>query len=1065
MNARRWIAVVIVLLLVTGAITLVALPGIVRRVAEAQVRTLTGRPTVIERVELAVFRGRATVHSVRLMERDGTTPFAEFPRLDLRVSLPSLLVGHVWIRELSLTDSIVRLVRLPNAELNVSDLLGKSESTEKRHDITVDHFRIVGGTVTLQDLAVPGAPVWRSEQMAIDARNVSTRRDDGTAVATSVTAGAPVRITVSKLRLHPIHMEAAATIEGLDLTPAQVYFPPSAQFRIERGRLSTTATIVVDAADGIRADATGRMDDVVLADTKRGDVVARMPALTAQVAGFALRDDGLAMRQFAANGTVSVRDPTVKGGGFKPSTVRVNVSDLTWPATTPGVVDVQASIPGGGTLAVAGTVRPPPAATQLALRVAGMSLAPWAQFFPVNAAIAGVASVDLRIDEPLAAGVPAHVLGTAAVDRLSVSDAGREVLGSRRVEAGGLEVHWPERLAVQRVVVTGPRAVIERDAAGKFALTTLAAAGDAAPRSSASPSAPPLRVTVGEVVVRGGAVLWRDATVKPAARLDIADLEATITGGGWPLSGPLGVRLGLRPPGGGRVNVTGRLGIDPVSADVRVTTRNAELAPYRPYLPTTAGVSGAADLDLAIVVPTVAEPRATARGSAALARVDVRDGQRTIARAERAMATGVDVAWPERIVVQRLALARPWILLERDDKGALPLRALFPAGGGSASATPGPDVTISHVTVEDGGLRVVDRAISPAFAVDVAAGRLRADGLSTGTTAPAKLDLTARVGGTAELALRGTLGALGGPLKLDLDGELREFAVPRANSYLVDQVGWKSREGRVSAKVRARIDGDALNAKTDIRVSRLQLVRATDKDEAQNRIGLPLGTLTSLMKDRRGDIRISLPVGGRLNDPRFDLRDTIWSAVRTVALNAITLPVSWIGRVQVSADSKIQKIHVDPLPFEPGTAELTPDGRVRLTRLTAFLEQLPDVRLALTPVVSAGDIAEIQRRTTTVTREARPSAEGAALPRVAVADPPPLPASVAPDLAKRRLEAVRDAFKQAGVERDRFVETAVAERNTAEAQIELEVLEPEGERPSKMRQLMRKLGVTRGDDD
>ena len=94
------------------------------------------------------------------------------------------------------------------------------------------------------------------------------------------------------------------------------------------------------------------------------------------------------------------------------------------------------------------------------------------------------------------------------------------------------------------------------------------------------------------------------------------------------------------------------------------------------------------------------------------------------------------------------------------------------------------------------------------------------------------------------------------------------------------------------------------------------------------------------MKDRRGDITVSVPVGGRLSDPRFDLRETIWSAVRTVAINAITLPVSWIGRVQFSADSRIQRIEVDPLPFEPGTAELTPDGRTRVTRVTAFLEQL-----------------------------------------------------------------------------------------------------------------------------
>ena len=43
------------------------------------------------------------------------------------------------------------------------------------------------------------------------------------------------------------------------------------------------------------------------------------------------------------------------------------------------------------------------------------------------------------------------------------------------------------------------------------------------------------------------------------------------------------------------------------------------------------------------------------------------------------------------------------------------------------------------------------------------------------------------------------------------------------------------------------------------------------------------------MKDRRGDITLAFPVGGRLSDPRFDFRDAIWGAVRTVAINAVTL--------------------------------------------------------------------------------------------------------------------------------------------------------------------------------
>ena len=217
-----------------------------------------------------------------------------------------------------------------------------------------------------------------------------------------------------------------------------------------------------------------------------GEPLALVPALTAQVSGFGLRDEAFQVQRFVADGTMSIRDPTAKGRAvFTQSTVRANVADLTWPATTPGRVDVQASIPGGGALSVTGTVRPPPAATQLSLRVARLNLAPWAQLFPVGATVAGIASADLRIDEPVAPGFRRASQGTVAVERLGVADGGQQLLGAGRVEASGLELHWPERLVVGRVV-SGPRAIVERDADGNFPLQNLVTRGE-----RPGPQAPP----------------------------------------------------------------------------------------------------------------------------------------------------------------------------------------------------------------------------------------------------------------------------------------------------------------------------------------------------------------------------------------------------------------------------------------------------------------------------------------------------------------------------------------------------------------------------------------------
>jgi Domain of Unknown Function (DUF748) len=783
--------------------------------------------------------------------------------------------------------------------------------------------------------------------------------------------------------------------------------------------------------------------------------------------------------------------------GLAPSRVRASVADFTWPATTPGRVEVVTGIPGGGTLAVAGTVRPPPANTQLELRLANLDLAPWARMLPVAARLTGVAEANLRMNEPLASGVPARVQGVIAVNRPGVSDGQRELLGARRIEAHGLELHWPRRLVIKSVLVSEPRGVVERDRAGNLPLASLLStppspAAGPPPAPSPPPAAPPLAVEIAEVAVKDGRLTWRDTAVSPAATLAVSGIEASVAGVGWPLRQPLGVRLALRPPGGGHLGVSGRVGLDPLTADVRVVSRDTELAPYQSYLPTAARLGGAADADLVVVVPPPGERRVTVRGSAALTRVDVRDGERTVARVERASATGVELDWPGRLAIDQVALVRPWLLIERDRQGGLPLRTLMapaprtggpPATGGESGGAEPLAVSIKRLVAEEGGARIVDNAVSPPFAVDLQPATLRAEGFSTRPGAPVRVDLQGRVAASAELAVRGTVGVIGAPLRIDLTGELREFAVPRTNPYLAQQVGWQTREGRLTTALQCRIEGDALSARTDIRLSRLQLARAASHDEAQTRIGLPLGLITTLMKDKRGDITLSFPVGGRLSDPRFDFRDAIWGAVRTVAVNAITLPVSWIGRVQFTPDSRIERIQVDPIPFAPGTPTLTPVGDTRVGRLVAFLDQLPSAGLALMPTVSPRDAEELRRRTVEVelervARQSRLSREDAAArvftqhnPGRAVPDDPeaivaalvervPTPtAEQLSELATQRVQTVRAAVARAGVDAARLTDGEPRPREGAESQIEIEVREPDAVKPSKIRETLRKLGV------
>ena len=342
--------------------------------------------------------------------------------------------------------------------------------------------------------------------------------------------------------------------------------------------------------------------------------------------------------------------------------------------------------------------------------------------------------------------------------------------------------------------------------------------------------------------------------------------------------------------------------------------------------------------------------------------------------------------------------------------------------------------------------------------------------------------MAGRAGPSGEMALRGAVRALGDhPLLVDVTGEVRDFAIPRTNPYMLQQVGWQTSAGSLHSTFHCKVDGDALSAKTDLRISELQLLRAAARDEAENRIGMPLGMLVSLMKDRRGDIKLSIPVSGRVGDPRFDVRDTIWRAVRTVTVNAVTLPFSWVGRVRLDAGSRIERLEVDPIPFPPAAGTLTPDAEQRVSRLVAFMSELPEARLAVTPVVSSRDAAELRRlrvesAVERMTRDGRLSRDLAAerlyekrfpgrrvpgtteATLAALAEAETVGDTDLDELASRRLSAVRGALKRAGVDGDRLPERVV-ERGDGPGQVQLEVVESPTERPSRVRRLLDRLGV------
>jgi hypothetical protein len=302
---------------------------------------------------------------------------------------------------------------------------------------------------------------------------------------------------------------------------------------------------------------------------------------------------------------------------------------------------------------------------------------------------------------------------------------------------------------------------------------------------------------------------------------------------------------------------------------------------------------------------------------------------------------------------------------------------------GSATPSQLPAIEIGTAIVEEGFIRFVDRTTTPAFAEEMSRLNSTARTLGSAPDSRSPFTITGRLTGGAPFNLEGTVGPPLGPLRLEVRGKLENLALSHLNPYLRQYFGWVARRGALSVTVDYRIENDRLDAKNEVVVSSPDVAPSRRGDQLRAKVGVPVDTLVSLLKDARGEVKMSVPVTGVVSAREFDFGDAVWEGVRKTVINVLALPVSWIGKVFYTEDSRIDTIQIWPVTFEPGSTQVRRDIAAQVERLATFLRDAPGLSLMLKPVVTAEDVAALARevarkRLEAFTRESREPVEAAA---------------------------------------------------------------------------------------
>jgi hypothetical protein len=318
----------------------------------------------------------------------------------------------------------------------------------------------------------------------------------------------------------------------------------------------------------------------------------------------------------------------------------------------------------------------------------------------------------------------------------------------------------------------------------------------------------------------------------------------------------------------------------------------------------------------------------------------------TVLTLDEITATGVTVeGLPPEISIDNIKLHKPFARIEISPDGDLNMsgwfRTLQRDETGTAGETNQPQqgskLAVNRIEISDGRTNFSDLSLSPSFNMTID----DLDGAFTGFTLEPEntvaLELKGRVNEYGSAVITGRLRPFNALRYSEINMSNRNIMTSVLSPYAARFAGREIASGRLNLDLKYLLNDGNLDGDHDIEFTNLVLGDRVKSPGAQD---LPLDLAIALLEDSEGRINIKIPVSGNLDDPDFNLRTVIAKAAGNVIASVINAPFKLLSALIGSRSEALNAI-----PFEPGSAEITPPAMEMIAGLSDALQQRPGLAL------------------------------------------------------------------------------------------------------------------------
>ncbi len=671
------------------------------------------------------------------------------------------------------------------------------------------------------------------------------------------------------------------------------------------------------------------------------------------------------------DGRVAFVDAMAPAGTFSTtvSALTAELAGLNTAGGEPATLTLDAKTDAGETIHHEGTLVAAPFASSGKLTLDGAPLTHYAPYYANQLVDAKIGSGTLAARVPFGLDAKGFRIDSGELDvaKFSLSLKGAKtpavLIGTLKVSGVALDTA-ASQLRIGAIRSADGKLQLVRARNGEIDLAGIvpsAGAQESPPKSSSNTA---FGVRIDQIGLSNWAVGVTDRGVSPAVQLDATRLALTL--GALDLTKPAATPVALKTVLNktGYLAIKGKSNFDTFDTNVRVDLRKLDLRRFQSYIPQAQAIdlrSARAGLggQLSLSALTSSSPRVTYRGNVGVTDLIARDtlNDTDFLRWKSLSLDGLDLRTePLALGVDTVRLDDFYSRLILDAKGRLNFRELTGAeaaaddaaaprkqGEAVAKVNPPaeslPPIRIGKIELAKGNVQYSDHFVQPNYDANLTEVKGSLDGLRSDADSVATLSLNAAIDHGAPVEITGQLNPLRQDRYLDILATVRDFQLPTISAYSGKYVGYGIAKGKLSADLSYKVEERVLTAKNDVLLDQLTF---GEKVESKDAVNLPVQLAVALLRNSKGEIDLSVPVSGTLDDPKFSVGGLVWRAFFNLIVKAVTSPFALLGSMFGGGEELAYA------EFAPGRDTLSAASVKKLETLAKALTERPGLKIEIT---------------------------------------------------------------------------------------------------------------------